>query len=317
MSDLYTSWQKCPKKAENRNFNKLNMKTKLLFTFVFLTFLVENSFSQAYIPMLNNSSWNIVSANFGGSQNLVIGPGVNVVVGSYTYKKFTDPSIYSSDNYIREDVSTKKVYRNVGGIDQLLYDFSLNVSDNIILSDGKNYTVQSITNVNVVGGTRRMFSLIHYIGTFAGNSETWIEGVGSNRHPLKPQYEMIFSDPYIYLSCSAQNGINIYNHGIANGQPTPTNCSMLLSLDEISNLSKEINFSPNPFKTELLISTKFNFENSTLKIFNSIGQLVKEMNNLNGENIIIKRENLNSGIYFAQLIQNGKLISNHKIIITD
>lgn len=292
------------------------MKTKLLFAFVFLIFLVENSFSQAYIPLLNNSSWNIASASFGGSQNLVIGPGTDVVIGSYTYKKFTDPSVYSSDNYIREDVSAKRVYRNVGGVDQLLYDFSLQVSDNIILSDGKNYTVQSITNVNVNGGTRRMFYLIHYIGTFPGNSETWIEGVGSNGHPLKPKYEMFMSDPYIYLTCSAQNGINIYNHGIANGQSTPTDCSML-STEDINYFTQEINFYPNPFKTELLIATKSNFENATLKLFNSIGQLAKEANNLYGENIIIKRDNLTSGIYFAQLTQNGKLISNHKIIIAD
>ena len=293
------------------------MKTKLLFTFVLLTLFMEKSSSQNYIPMLNNSTWNLVSSNFGGNQNLVIGPGIDVVIGSYTYKKFSDPSVYSSDNYVREDISAKKVYRNVGGVDQLLYDFSLQVSDNIILSDGKNYTVQSITNVNVNGGTRRMFNLIHYIGTFAGNSETWIEGVGSNRHPLKPQYEMYLSDPYIYLTCSAQNGVNIYNHGIANGQPTPTDCSMLLSVEDIKLLTQEINFSPNPFKTELLITTKFNFENSTLKIFNSIGQLVKEVNNINGQNIIVKRENLESGIYFTQLTENGKLISINKIIISD
>lgn len=293
------------------------MKTKLLFAFVFLIFLVENSFSQAYIPMLDNSTWNIVSANFGGSQNLVIGPGTDVVIGSYTYKKFTDPSVYNTDNYIREDIAAKKVYRNVGGVDQLLYDFSLQVSDNIILSDGKNYTVQSITNVNVNGGTRRMFYLIHYIGTFPGNSETWIEGVGSNAHPLKPKYEMFMSDPYIYLTCSAQNGITIYNHGIANGQSIPTDCSMLLSTQDIKHFTQEINFYPNPFKTELLITTKSNFENATLKLFNSIGQLAKEVNNLHGENISIKRDNLTSGIYFAQLTQNGTLISNHKIIIAD
>ncbi len=286
------------------------MKTKLLFTFVFLTLLVEKSFSQTYIPMLNNSTWNVVSANFGGSQNLVINPGIDIVIGSYTYKKFIDPTT-SLNVFLREDISTKKVYRNVGGVDQLLYDFSLQVSNSITLGNGSTYTVISITNVDVNGGTRRRFSLDN--GFF---SETWIEGVGSSQNPFRPSYEMP-SDPYIYLTCSAQNGINIYNHGIANGQPTPTDCSMLLNVEDIKYLSQEINVSPNPFKTELLISAKFNFENSTLKIYNSIGQLVKEINNINGQNIIIKRENLNNGIYFAQLTQNGKLISNHKIIVTD
>lgn len=292
------------------------MKIKLLFTSILLILLSEKSLSQNYIPMLNNSTWSLISVNFGGSQNLILGPGIDVVIGSHTYKKYTDPSIYSSDNYVREDVIAKKVYRNVEGVDLLLYDFSLNVSDNITLSDGKNYTVQSITNVNVNGGTRRMFYLIHYIGSFAANSETWIEGVGSNRHPLKPRFELYISDPYIYLSCSAQNGVPIYNHGTANGQTTPTDCSNLLNVEEV-NYNQDIKFYPNPFKTELAITSPYKFENSTLKLFNTIGQLIKEIRDLNGQSIIIDREDLNSGIYFIQLTENGKLISTHKIIVSD
>ena len=265
--------------------------------------------------MLNNSTWNIVSANFGGSQNLIINPGIDVVIGSNTYKKYIDPTT-DSEVFLREDISAKKVYRRINGNDQLLYDFSLQVSNTITLSDGNIYTVQSISDINVNGGTRRRFSLIHFIGTFVVNSETWIEGVGSNRNPLKPAFEMP-SDPYIYLTCSAQNGLNIYNSGIANGQPTPTDCSMLLSVNDLNYLKKEINFIPNPFKTELVITRKLNFENSTLKIFNSIGQLMKEVTNIYGHNIIVKRENLKSGIYFIQLLENGKFISTNKIIISD
>lgn len=284
------------------------MKTKLLITLVFLILIVKKSFSQVYIPMLNNSTWNIVSASFGGSQNFVINPGIDIVIGSYTYKKFIDPTT-SSDVFLREDVAAKKVYRNVSGVDQILYDFSLQLSNSIYLGYGGIYKVVSITNVNVNGGTRRKFVLDNGF-----LSETWIEGVGSDINPLRPYYEMP-TDPYIYLTCSAQNGVNIYNAGIANGQPTPTDCSMLLSVEDIKFLTQEIIFSPNPFKTELLITTTFNFDNSKLKIFDSNGKLVKEVNGINGQNIIIKRENLNKGVYFVELTQNGKVISNHKIII--
>ncbi|MES2575251.1 MAG: T9SS type A sorting domain-containing protein [Bacteroidota bacterium] len=293
------------------------MKTKLLFTFLFLTLLAETSFSQAYIPMLNNSSWGITSTNFGGRQDLAIDPGVDAVIGSYTYKKFIDPTVAGNDNfvYLRENISTRKVYRNINGVDRLLYDFSLQVSSNITLSDGNNYIIHSITNKNVNGGTRREFLLVYFSGGFAINTETWIEGVGSTTHPLKPSYELP-SDPYINLNCSTQNGVNIYNFGIANGG-TSTDCSAFLSVEDIKYLNEEIVYSPNPFNTELLITSKLNLDNSTLKIFNSIGELVKEVNNLNGENIIIKRGNLNSGIYLAQLIKNGKVISTNKIIISD
>lgn len=291
------------------------MRPKLLFaTIVLLAF--QFSFSQPYIPMLNNSSWNLVSSNFFGNENLLMSGGVDVVIGAYTYKKYTDPTIYTSDNFVREDVANRKVYRNVNGVDQLLYDFSLQVGNHIVLSDGKNYVVQSITNVNVVGSQRRMFNLVYYVGTFAVNSEVWIEGVGSNRHPLKPAFEMIFSDPYIYTTCSAQNGVAVYNHGIANGQPTPTDCSMLGN-DEQNYATQQINFYPNPFTTELTITASQDFENATLKIFNSIGQLVRETSNLNGKNVSLNKENLQPGIYFIQLLHEGKTTTTKKIIITD
>lgn len=285
------------------------MKPKLLFAFAFL-FLVQNSKSQTYIPMLNNVSWYITIANFGGAQNLVINPAVDVLIGSYTYKKFIDPTNNESV-FLREDISTQRVYRNIEGNDQILYDFSLQVGNTILLSNGSNYNVVSITNLDVNGGTRRVINLSNGF-----SNEAWIESVGSRRHPLKPTYELP-SDPYIYLTCSAQNGINIYNDGIANGQPTPTDCSMLLSVDDLNYVKKEIILSPNPFKSELSISSKSDFENGTLKILNSIGQIVRVINNINGKNIIFKRENLNSGIYFAQLIENNKVISNNKVIIVD
>lgn len=291
------------------------MKTKLLFTFVFLTLLVDKSSSQNYIPLLNNSSWNIIIAGQLGGQNYVINPIANIVIGSNNYQQYLDPYT-NTDVFLREDVAAKKIYRNIGGSDQLLYDFSLQVSNTIILPDGKLYTVQSISDINVNGGTRRRFNLLHFIGTFVARSETWIEGVGSPNHPLKPQYELP-ADPYIYLTCSAQTGINIYNNGIANGQQNPTDCSMLLSVNDINHLKQKINLSPNPFKNELLITRKLYFENSTFKIYNSIGQLIKQIGNLSGQNIIIKRDNLNSGIYFTQLIENGQIISTDKIIISD
>lgn len=282
------------------------MKTKLLFTF-FLLFLFINSFSQAYIPFLNNSTWVLTVANFGGSSNYIVNPGVNVVIGSYTYTKFVDP-IYSTDVYIREDVAAKKVYRRVGVTDQLLYDFSKVVSNTITLPNGNTYTLNSITNVIVNGGTRRRFS---FSDAFFGFD--WIEGVGSGNHPLKPYYELP-SDPYIYVTCSAQNGVLVYNHGTANGG-TPTDCS-ILGVDDVNPITT-IRFSPNPFKTELTINSDVNLENVTLKLYNSLGQIVKNIQNINGNQLVIDRDNLTSGLYFIELFQNDKVVLTTKIVVVD
>lgn len=289
------------------------MKTKLLLTTLVVVLCCGTTFSQTYVPMLNNSTWNLVSANFFGNENLMMGPGTDVVLGPYTYKKYIDPTMYNSDNYVRENVATKKVYRNVNGVDQLLYDFSLQLGNTIVLSDGLTYTVQSITNVNVIGGTRREFFLVNWIGTIAGRTETWIEGVGSPRHPLKRESEMIFSDPYIYTTCSAQNGVVIYNHGIANGQSTPTDCSMLLTTQEMNTI--ESTMYPNPFRSELNITTRHSLSNASLQLYNSIGQLVKEMDNLNGTTITLQRDHLLSGVYILKLEENNQIISSAKVVV--
>ena len=269
----------------------------LLFTFVF---------SQSYTPFLNNSKWNITVANFGGPYNLVINEGVDVVVGAYTYKKFVDP-FFNNEVYIREDVASKRVYRLVNSVDQLLYDFNLQVSDMITLSNGITYTVTSITDVTVNGGTRKKYNLYNFAG-----GETWIEGVGSNRHPLLPSYELP-SDPYVYMTCSSQNGQDIYNHGLANGA-TPTDCSML-STDDYHLNGKNIVFYPNPFQQEVTITSETRLQNAKLRLFNSLGQLIKLIENINGNSFTMNRENLNDGIYLFELMENSKVITKSKIII--
>lgn len=282
------------------------MKTKLLFTALFLIAFAEDVFSQNYIPMLN-SSWNITEANFGGATSYIIQPGVNETIGGLSYKKFMDKT---TEVYLREDIATRKVYRRVNNIDQLLYDFSLTNGSFITLSNGYTYTV-TVSTINVVGGTRKKIYLYHDFFP----SETWIEGVGGTNNPMKPYYELP-SDPYFYLTCSSVDNVNVYNHGIANGQPNPTDCSMLLGIDQFFRENK-IKFYPNPFKSTFTISAATYLENASLKVFNSVGQLVKENKNINGKEYNFHRDNLKSGIYFAQLSQGEKIIANTKMVIVD
>ncbi|MES2748127.1 MAG: T9SS type A sorting domain-containing protein [Bacteroidota bacterium] len=283
------------------------MKTKLLFA-TFLLLFYKNIYSQPYAPFLNNTTWNVTVASFMGTTNYIINPAIDVAIGGFTYKKFADP-IFGTDVYVREDVVAKKVYRRVDNADELLYDFSKEVSNTITLPNGNTYTLISISNVTVNGGTRRRFNFDN--GFFGFN---WIEGVGSGNHPLKPHYELL-SDPYIYVTCSAQNGTLVYNHGTANGG-TPTDCSML-GMDDVTALTNKITFYPNPFKTELIINSEMNLENVTLKLYNSLGQIVNEIQNINGQQFVLNRGNLNSGLYFIELLQNDKLVQIKKIVIED
>jgi hypothetical protein len=174
---------------------------KATLTFFLLPILICQTFAQAYVPLLDNPSWLIEVSNFGGSQKTRIAPGIDVVIGSITYKKFIDP-FTSTDVFLREDISSRRVYRRTTGQDELLYDFGMQINQNFTLSNGFTYKLQSITDVNVIGGIRRKFTLVNPLAA----ALVWIEGVGGNQHPLKPVHELP-SDPALTLLCSAQGSI--------------------------------------------------------------------------------------------------------------
>lgn len=287
------------------------MKTKLQL-FLLLIFITGKSFSQEYIPLLNNATWIVDASGFEGVETFTISQDGEVIIGAYTYKKFID-TFFNTEFLLREDIESKKVYKIVGGNEVLLFDFSLHVSDFIILPNGENYQVASITNINVNGGQRRQFSLNNLSGSLWLN-EVWVEGVGSKHYPLFAAYEL-YTDPEFYLKCSFQNGQNVYNQGLANGG-IATNC-IGMGVEKENYLSNKIKFTPNPFQIEMLISREVSLQNAILKMYNATGQIVKEVNNLNGNKIILKRNHLNSGIYLIQLFENERLLTSSKVLITD
>lgn len=289
------------------------MKTKLLFTLMLLTLLVQMSFSQTYIPMLNNSSWNIQISGQMGPQYKWIEPGVNVVIGSFTYKKFIDVDYSQTEIYVREDIATKRVYRRINNSDVLLCDFSLQVGNTITLGNGNLYSVSVISNINVNGGQRRMFSLTNLSNPFS-SGEKWIEGVGNWNHPLKPNFELP-SDPAYNIRCSYQNGVSVFNFGIANGGTATTCPTPTLSIENQNLVSQKFKIFPNPFSIETTLTTETFIADCSLVIFNSIGQKVKEIKNINTNEITLSRGNLVNGLYFITLKQNEKILETKKVII--
>jgi hypothetical protein len=288
------------------------MKSLLEKIFFFLVFINIDVNAQEYHPLLNNSEWIVNVADFTINQDFTIENGIDVEIDSFVYKKFVD-SFTNEELFLREDVLTRKVYKRINNIDVLFFDFSLQLSNTITLPSGDTYIVSSISTIIVNGGQRKKISLTNQTHLFDMNNETWIEGVGNINYPLKARYEYA-ADPTYTLKCSFQGENNIYNQGIAMNS-TPTDCNRLsISENEFNN---SILYSPNPFNSELTITTTKNLSNSSLKVYNSIGQPVKKVENVYGNKVILQRENLVSGIYFVQLFENDKMISSQKIIIKD
>lgn len=103
----------------------------------------------------------------------------------------------------------------------------------------------------------------------------------------------------------------------ANGCPDTVSHEILTSsikeiyIDDIGNVF------PNPFSTQTTIYSRKDFKDATLKVYNSLGQAVKQIKNLSGQTITLNRDNLSNGQYFLRLTQDNKIFLVDKLIITD
>ena len=83
------------------------------------------------------------------------------------------------------------------------------------------------------------------------------------------------------------------------------------------NLQNQITAYPNPFSTQTTLQTENSFHDATLTIYNSLGQAVKQVENISGQTITLQRKNLPCGIYFIGLTEKDKSFETEKLIITD
>ena len=72
---------------------------------------------------------------------------------------------------------------------------------------------------------------------------------------------------------------------------------------------------PNPFSTQTNIISSRTLDNATVKMYNSIGVKVLEINNITSNSIRIERNNLSSGLYILKVEENNRGISYEKLII--
>lgn len=83
------------------------------------------------------------------------------------------------------------------------------------------------------------------------------------------------------------------------------------------NYSVNISIYPNPFFSVANIQSSKFLKNATLTVYNSSGQLQKQIKNIYGQTITFNRDNLTQGLYYLQLTEDNKIFTTGKIVITD
>ncbi|OFY32804.1 MAG: hypothetical protein A2309_11990 [Bacteroidetes bacterium RIFOXYB2_FULL_35_7] len=71
---------------------------------------------------------------------------------------------------------------------------------------------------------------------------------------------------------------------------------------------------PNPFDKSALIKNNIKMVNAVLIIFNSFGQIVSTQHNINSFEIQVNKGNLKNGIYFFQIMNDGKIHTGKFVI---
>jgi len=74
---------------------------------------------------------------------------------------------------------------------------------------------------------------------------------------------------------------------------------------------------PNPFSEETVFHATKDLKDITIVVSNSHGRIVKEIKNISGRTCTLNCENLPSGIYFVNLVENGIIVANDKLLITN
>lgn len=72
---------------------------------------------------------------------------------------------------------------------------------------------------------------------------------------------------------------------------------------------------PNPVSSTINLQSEITLQNATLTIYNSLGQVVKQIINISGQEIVLHIESLLNGVYFVHLNQENKVIAQSKMVI--
>ena len=157
---------------------------------------------------------------------------------------------------------------------------------------------------NAYGNTPGGNELWKSDGTFAGTVA--VNDINPGNNSSNPSYLTDINGILYFSADDGTNGVELWKYS----------STLSIVTNEINLENKAIIY-PNPLSTESVLKTNVNLENAILTIYNSLGQKIKEINNISGQSVTLYRDNLSSGMYYIRLTQDSKVITVNKLVITD
>jgi hypothetical protein len=214
---------------------------------------------------------------------------------------FCPPFEVSSNEYIavfmREDTIAKTVYINssqTGGMDELLYDFSLSAGDTLkstYLGAGETIIILAVEDLILNNGkTRKNFIINPTLNS------SYIEGIGSS-YGLFAQIPITFCECAGGYFCVKEDEVSLLGSGYL--------CNLPYVGEEEIKL-QEFRVYPNPVINNLNINIKKSHTGSRFEINNLLG--VKCLDRmLNNETNVLEISDFDPGIYLYQITTNNTM----------
>jgi len=290
------------------------------FLLLFLN-LIINGYNQGYDSiMVESKLWSILSGGYVVEmeeccyQTTFIKFAVDTQINTIDEKQVlisTDSlKTWTKIGSIKE--SEQKIYfRDLENNQGLLYDFGIEVGEIVKIvnysinldNDTIVVKVKNIDTLNYSGIDRKR---IEVIDTLEGQTDLWIEGIGSEKGLLNPCF--LIPGGFRELLCVYNNSNQIYQNS---KRMTCYLEDITIGIQEVR--LKGINFLLNQTNGIITIEGINQLRGLELKIFNSIGQQIhnEKMNN----NIL--QLDLNRGIYVLSITDNGTPIYVQKLVICE
>jgi hypothetical protein len=224
-------------------------------------------------------------------------------------------------------ISCNSIYGNGDlGID--LYPFGINLNDFNDTDSGPNAGMN--------------FPVITFADYWTFNSQTFLQGIIDSPDPQNCTIEIFLADSdsssygegktYVgYANPDAGGNWSVHVTGVNPGDIiTATAIDASGNTSEFSHnafvgtytgilssdMGDNITVYPNPFSDYTVI--RFNYTSVpplSIFLYNSTGQMIREYENTDKEEILLERNSLPDGLYFLNVEKCGEIIKTHKIII--
>ncbi|MBC8320592.1 MAG: T9SS type A sorting domain-containing protein [Bacteroidetes bacterium] len=283
---------------------------KTTFLTILLIVISINLSSQTLIE--ENKIWNIVNCiGWGGCWTESYKINGDTIIDQIEYKRLLRTNDTTLTNWgffggIREIENKVYLLHSNSENEILLYDFNLTIGEtfsSFYYDCPIEFELESIDTLTVLNGEQREkynFS----------NNESWIKGIGSLNGLVYVGVYWCEADMYYDLSCCFENDEQIFQ------SDNYDNCFIYtVGVEENENLVNHKIF-PNPFTYSTVL--QFDFQENQkywLEIIDQTGQIINRIDKITTGEIEIRKENMNTGLYFYILYDDNDIIATGKMII--